>query len=194
MSLEPDDLKIPKVFYSDANGQPFDKCIDCHKNLLIGNQEYIIEKAFRKYVDYEADDTIFEYAICLDCAEKLFLSFSESSRKAIEGYFEKHVNIEAQLAKLADESDFVVDNHMSKCMIKGLAIEDLQEYQLVCYCRGDKISVIRPPYMISGEAADEVMQLLSNATIDILNGFTDEFLGLPPEFKDLFKDKPMLVF
>ena len=48
--------------------------------------------------------------------------------------------------------------------------------------------------MISGEAADEVMQLLSNSTIDILNGFTDEFLGLPPEFKDLFKDKPMLVF
>jgi len=194
MPLNPDDLKIPKVFYSDASGKPFDKCIDCNKNLLKGNQEYVIEKAFRKYVDYEANDTIFEYALCLNCAEKLFMSFSESSRKAIEGYFEKHIDIESQLSRLSGNEDFKVEEYLSKCLIKGLAIENLREYQMVCYCRGDRISLIRPPYLISGEAADEVMQLLSNATIDILNGFTDEFLGLPPEFKDLLKDKPMLVF
>ena len=194
MPIKAEDLKIPRIFYSDAEDQPFDKCIDCNKYLLKGNQEYIIEKAFKKYIDYEADDTIFEYAICLDCAEKLFMSFSESSRNAIEEYFEEHVKIEEQLTELARAESFEIDDHINKCMIKGLPIEDLQEYQLVCYCRGNKISMIRPPYMISGEAADEVMQLLSNATIDILNGFTDEFLGLPPEFKDLFKDKPMLVF
>ena len=181
MPINPEDLKIPKLFYSDASGQPFDKCIDCNKNLLKGSQEYIIEKAFKKYVDY-------------NCAEKLFMSYSESSRKAIENYFEDHVNIESQLSKLAGNDDFVLESHINKCMIKGLAIEDLQEYQMVSFCRGDRLSLIRPPYMISGEAADEVMQLLSNATIDILNRFTDEFLGLPPEFKDLLKDKPMLVF
>ena len=194
MPINPEDLKIPKLFYSDASGQPFDKCIDCNKNLLKGSQEYIIEKAFKKYVDYNASDTIFEYALCLNCAEKLFMSYSESSRKAIENYFEDHVNIESQLSKLAGNDDFVLESHINKCMIKGLAIEDLQEYQMVSFCRGDRLSLIRPPYMISGEAADEVMQLLSNATIDILNRFTDEFLGLPPEFKDLLKDKPMLVF
>lgn len=194
MPIKAEDLKIPRIFHSDAEDKPFDKCIDCNKYLLKGNQEYIIEKAFKKYIDYEADDTIFEYAICLDCAEKLFMSFSEPSRKAIEEYFEEHVKIEEQLTELARAESFEINDHINKCMIKGLPIEDLQEYQLVCYCRGNKISMIRPPYMISGEAADEVMQLLSNATIDILNGFTDEFLGLPPEFKDLFKDKPMLVF
>lgn len=194
MPIHSIDLKIPKLFYSDANGQPFDKCIDCSKNLLKGNQEYVIEKAFKKYVDYEANDTIFEYAICIDCAEKLFMSFSESSRKAIESYFEEHINIEDHLSRLSDTEHFNINDHLSKCLIKGLAIENLQEYQMVCYCRGDQISLLRPPYLISGEAADEVMQLLSNATIDILNRFTDEFLGLPPEFKDLLKDKPIMVF
>jgi hypothetical protein len=194
MSIHSNDLKIPKIFYSDASGQPFDKCIDCNRNLLKGNQEYVIEKAFKKYVDYEANDTIFEYAICIDCAEKLFLSFSESSRKAIEGYFEKHIDIEDHLLRLSGNESFNINDHLNKCLIKGLAIENLREYQIVCYCRGDQISLLRPPYMISGEAADEVMQLLSNATIDILNRFTDEFLGLPPEFKDLLKDKPIMVF
>ncbi|MEJ2544515.1 MAG: hypothetical protein P8Y99_10650 [Calditrichaceae bacterium] len=194
MPINPEDLKIPKIFYSDASGKPFDRCLDCNKDLLKGNQEYVIEKAFKKYIDYEANDTIFEYAICIDCAEKLFMSFSESSRKAIEGYFEQHVDIEAQLKKAADSDAFNLNDHLNKCMIKSLPIEDLQEYQMVCYCRGDQISMLRPPYMISGEAADEVMQLLSNETIDILNRFSDEFLGLPPEFKDLLKDKPMLVF
>ncbi len=194
MPMHSNDLKIPKLFYSDASGQPFDKCIDCNKNLLKGNQEYVIEKAFKKYVDYEVNDTIFEYAICINCAETLFMSFSESSRKAIESYFEKHINIEDHLSRLSGTEHFNINDHLNTCLIKGLAIENLQEYQMVCYCRGDQISLLRPPYMISGEAADEVMQLLSNATIDILNRFTDEFLGLPPEFKDLLKDKPIMVF
>jgi len=194
MPINPDNLKIPKLFYSDASGQPFSKCIDCNKDLLKGNQEYIIEKAFKKYADFEANDTIFEYALCLNCAEKLFMSYSESSRKAIEGYFEDHVNIELQLSRLAGNESFDLESHINKCLIKGLAIESLREYQMVCFCRGDRISLIRPPYMISEEAADEVMLLLSTETIDILNRFTDEFLGLPPEFKDLLKDKPMLVF
>ena len=193
MPIKPEDLQIPKIFYSDATGQLFERCIDCNKRLLGGSQEYIIEKAFKKYIDYKANDTIFEYALCLDCAEKLFLSFSQASRQAIEEYFGDHINIETQLMRMAGNENFNMDDHLNKCLIKGSAIEDLQEYQMVCYCRGDKISMIRPPYLISGEAADEVMQLLSNATIDILNGFTDEFLGLPPEFRDLLKDKPMLV-
>ena len=193
MPIKPEDLQIPKIFYSDTTGQLFERCIDCNKRLLGGSQEYIIEKAFKKYIDYKANDTIFEYALCLDCAEKLFLSFSQASRQAIEEYFGDHINIESQLMRMAGNENFNMDDHLNKCLIKGSAIEDLQEYQMVCYCRGDKISMIRPPYLISGEAADEVMQLLSNATIDILNGFTDEFLGLPPEFRDLLKDKPMLV-
>ncbi|MBN1407298.1 MAG: hypothetical protein JW956_05895 [Calditrichaceae bacterium] len=194
MPVNPEDLKIPELFYSEASGKPFDTCIDCNKDLLRGNQEYVIEKAFKKYPDYNANDTIFEYAICIECAEQLFMSFSESSRKAIEEYFKQHVDIENQLKNLSKIDTFNLDDHLNKCMVKGVTIENLQEYQMVCYCRGNQISIFRPPYMISGEAADEVMQLLSNATIDVLNRFTDEFLGLPPEFKDLFKDKPMLVF
>lgn len=193
MPFDTESLKIPEIFYSDAEGRPFDRCIDCNKKLLQGKQEYIIEKALKKYPDYNTDDTIFEYAICLNCAEKIFMSFSDASRKAIEKYFEEHIDIESRLIEAGNKNSFVIDEHINKCMIKGLPIEELQEYQLVCYCQGDRISMIRPPYMISGQASDEIMQLLSNRTIDILNGFTDEFLGLPPELKDIFKDKPMLV-
>ncbi|MEJ2055771.1 MAG: hypothetical protein P8X42_17790 [Calditrichaceae bacterium] len=193
MPIDPEALKIPKIFYSDAKGKPFEKCIDCDRELLKNNTEYIIEKALKKYVDYDADDTIFEYAICLDCAEKLFQSFSKTSRQAIENYFEENVDIEARLIEAGRKDNFHINDFINKCMIKGSPIENLQEYQLVCYCKGDKISMIRPPYMVCGEASDEVMQLLSNATIDILNGFTDDFLGIPPEFRDLLKDKPALV-
>jgi len=193
MPVDPEKLKIPEIFYSDANGKPFNKCIDCNKSLPGNDVEYIIEKAYKKYKEFNTDDTIFEYAICLDCAEKLFRSFSEQSRKAIDDYFEENIDIEARLIAAGKKEDFVIEDYISKCMIKGLPVEDLDEYQLVCYCKGDKISMIRPPYMISGAASDEVMQLLSNKTTDILNGFTDDFIGIPPEFKDLLKDKPVLV-
>jgi|GEM_PF-5430607 len=43
------------------------------------------------------------------------------------------------------------------------------------------------PYMISGDAMDEIAQLLSNDTIDSIDKFFNIYNGFPPKFNVLLK-------
>ena len=47
--------------------------------------------------------------------------------------------------------------------------------------------------MISYEAADEMVILLSNQTKDELNRFYKENLGVPPEFEEIFNSPKLLM-
>jgi hypothetical protein len=47
--------------------------------------------------------------------------------------------------------------------------------------------------MLSHEASNEIVELLSPATLDEYNRFVDDFFGLPPEFKKALKDSPVLM-
>ena len=50
------------------------------------------------------------------------------------------------------------------------------------------------PYVIGGAAVDEIAHMLSNKTIDDLRGFMGDNFGIPPEFRDLFKDRTPVIF
>ena len=68
-------------------GEPFRVCLECEVNLVASGDPYVIEKAFRVYPGFGTTDTIFEYALCLPCMERLYESYSKESRRAIEQYF-----------------------------------------------------------------------------------------------------------
>ena len=99
--------------------------------------------------------------------------------------------LEHQLQKNSDNFD--LNKYFSKCIFKGTPTRELSEYQMVCQCRGENLLLDYAPYLVSGSVIDEVGQLLSNKTIDSLGGFMDDNLGLPPEIKDILKDKPVFV-
>jgi hypothetical protein len=80
----------------------------------------------------------------------------------------------------------------SNCLIKDISTQDAEEYILLAFCQNENIIVHYAPYMICGEAMDEIAQLLSNKTIGIIDDFIGRNLSVPPEFE--VKDKPRMVF
>ena len=84
---------IPEEFYSFNTGKPFERCIDCDKYLLDG-EPYMIEKAIRQYPGYSAKDIIFEYAMCVDCAERLKNEMSQESMASIQKFFMSNIKPE----------------------------------------------------------------------------------------------------
>ena len=153
--------------------------------------EYVIEKAYRRYPGYELNDTVFEYAMCLDCLIQLQSQMSESSLQRIESYFNSKVDFNARFFEPPENVD--VPSRLSNCMITGTPVKELSEYQIFGLFRYDSMLLGPFPYMIGGAAMDEIAALLSNKTLGEIDGFMDEHFGLPPELRKLFLDNPVML-
>ena len=46
---------------------------------------------------------------------------------------------------------------------------------------------------LSMQALDEMVELLSEKSLDILNGFKDDITGMPPDLHELFKESRFVV-
>jgi hypothetical protein len=173
---------IPPDFCSSETGQPFANCLVCDATLHDGI-EYMVEKAVRKYAGYAVQDTVFEYAVCMDCYTVLSANFSAESRERLDAFFRENVDQTDRLVKLAAVPVDDIEHRIGACMITGTAADALEEYQVVAHCIGDKLVVGAAPFMIGGPAIDEITGLLSNETLDELGGFRDQYFGLPPELQ-----------
>ena len=141
------DNHIPKDFHSFESDAPFERCIQCNKYLLDDDTEYIIEKAVKNYERYEAKDVVFDYAICMDCAEEMRKEISKESWQSMMNYFQQNMDVHARL-QMQNQSP---TENLSKCMIKNTHMDQCSEYQIYAHCRGNKLNMENPPYMISGE-------------------------------------------
>ncbi|MDW3196967.1 MAG: hypothetical protein R8G66_31610 [Cytophagales bacterium] len=168
---------IPPLFYSFESDDLFKKCIECERP-LDDDCDYVIEKAFRNYPGYKAKDVIFDYALCMNCALEIRESFSKKSLEAMDQYFAQHT--QSRIVLVDEEGNFNVDECLSSCLVKGTKVTDLTEYQIYAHCRGKQLSSQIPPYMVSNEAVDDMLPLLSNETQDILNGFFNKHFSPDP--------------
>ncbi|MFY0600962.1 MAG: hypothetical protein JXR03_14905 [Cyclobacteriaceae bacterium] len=182
--------EIPKEFYSASTGKLFDTCIECEKSLLEGETEYLIEKAIKNYPGYRAQDTLFDYAICMDCAKGLHAKMSKDSLATIQQYFAENLDMQARIEDSKAED---LEPLTQKCMIKGLSRNETPEFQLYAHCVGDKVFMGNPPYMISFESMDEVMGLLSKATKDELGGFFNKHFSPDPDLFEIDPTRLILV-
>lgn len=189
-------IDIPEQFYSDAVNRLFANCLNCNRFLLDGNTEYIIEKAVRRYNEFNTTDTIFEYAICMKCHSEIMSVYSESSLNNIQNYFQENVNFNERqriINEKIDQGKLDFKDYVSHCLIKGTPVTKLNEYQIGCHCIGNKMLANNMPFLIGNEAMDELSQLLSNKTIGEMDRFIDEFLGLPPDLRKLLRDSGVLI-
>ena len=171
---------IPKEFYSFETNQPFERCIECGKYLLHGDTEYIIEKAVKSYEGYSAKDTVFDYAICMDCAERMRNEISKESWEQMMRYFQENMDMQQRLEMQGKSPEEGLKN----CMIKKTNIINCREYQIYAHCRGGKLNMENPPYMISGEVMEELLPLLSEKTIDEMNGFMNKHFSPDPSLME----------
>jgi hypothetical protein len=186
-------IAIPGQFYSDATGKPFRNCIRCEKNLLMPGTHYLIEKAIRAYSEFETTDTVYEYAVCVSCYIEMRKELSQKSMQNLDTYFKDQADLIRRRDELLKEGSGYFDEWISECIIKHTPLSECSEYQLVCECTGDQLILSQMPYMVSGEAMDEMMDLLSDQTLDFLNGFRDRFLGPPQEVRDILRPSRVIL-
>lgn len=186
-------VPLPRIFGSHETGEPFEHCIECYRSLLDPETEYMIEKAFRCYKGFKVSDTVFEYAMCMKCAEEMTNSLSKESLERMESYFTSNVNLQERMEWMMQDPLPDPGQWLAHCAIKGTPVEELTEYQIVGHFKGESMLLSIFPYLLSGEAMDELAALLSNKTLDILDDFGGRHFGLPPEFSDMPRPRFMPV-
>jgi hypothetical protein len=179
-----DYIPIPEMFHSFLKTGPFDRCLMCERDLLIDGTQYLIEKAFKQ------KEVIFEFAMCLDCHDKFSDELSKKTTKRLAQFFSQKVDLVTRREELLQESADDVNPWLDTCLLTGKKMSEVNEYQIYGHCDGPDLLFSYFPYMICGEGIDQIIELLSKKTIDVLGDFTDKYLGCPPEFQD----KPILFF
>jgi hypothetical protein len=186
-------IVLPSDFYSSETGKPFTRCNVCDVNLLIPGTRYVIEKAITHNKEYHTTDTIFEYALCYNCYREILGTMSETSLKNIQSYFLDHTeHVQRRLMQFI-QGKANVEELIGACAIKGTAREQLSEYQIACHCNGRNLDSTYPPLMIGHEAMDEIMLLLSDKTLGEIDGFYNDIIKIPPEFKDILDGRPVFI-
>lgn len=179
----PQELPIPKSFLSEETGEPINRCIQCDHDLMLGDRYYVIEKVFKKYPKLSRTEVLFEYAICDVCYDKMKEKLSTESMANLSNYMMTNTDFNGIYEKINQSPDDP-EGWLTHCMIKGAPIDDLQEYQIGAFFRGDQlVTNYLPPFMIGEMAMEEMNELLSDETKDEMDGFMDEHFGIPPELR-----------
>lgn len=181
---------IPKIFKSDLTGDLFKQCVMCECDLLDEETNYVIEKALKPYNGLKNYATVFEYAMCMDCAESMRNVLSKESKQNIDNFFQEHVDFEEHYQKHAELDPEDILPRLEHCIVSGEHISKMAECQIYAQCVGTQLIVYIFPYMVGAKALDSMINLISNKTMDDLNDFKESFLGGPPEFEELLKSGP----
>lgn len=183
---------IPHIFYSHSTQEPFEQCISCNRPLQAPDTQYLVEKAFRNYPEFKTTDVIFEYAMCLHCADQMRKELSLSSLSRIQEFFENRVNFQQRRDTLMESDPIKTPEWLENCLITGESQHSLEEYQIYGHFIGERCVYSFLPYMIGGPAVDEITNLLSEKTLGEIDRFIDENFGLPPELKKPIRDNPII--
>ena len=178
---------IPEDFYSYESKQPFENCIECGKNLIATQAPYFVEKAFRKYPNFKAHDVVYEFAMCYTCANKMRQTLSKESLKAMQNFMEDNVSNQPT-------NDTGESAGLKECMITKQPIGEQEEYVIYGAFQGNQMMVAEFPYAIGMDAMNQLSDLLSNATLDIMDDFMGRHFTGPPEVNELIRPRhPVLI-
>ena len=168
------------------------RCISCELELLDAQVPYFIEKAIKPHLGYKAYATVFEYAMCINCMQQHKSKISASSMASINQYFQEHIDFGRRQYLITQELYDDLDLWLDHCVATDKHISTIGECQIYAQCIGDQMVMGECPHMISGEALDTVVNLLSAETIDAFDKLKDELVG-PSEFQDLLKGGPRVL-
>ncbi len=186
-------IDIPKDFYSDGAGKPFENCLICGKDLLTGETSYVVEKAMKNYDKYDFSSTVYEFAICTDCHMEQQNKMSKESLANMQAYYQSKVLDAGKQTVAIDLQNFDLKTWLSKCFFTDKPITEMKEYQIVAQFKGKKMLMNMPPMVIGEDIINDMADLLSDKTIDEMNGFKEQFLGPPPEFEEFIYGRKLIL-
>jgi len=177
-------LEIPKDFYSDSNDQPFKSCRVCECDLSDGKTPYSIEKAFKR-VDEDKDITLFEIAICIQCAEKQSQKMSKESREYMMRVMEENRFMQKRMHLWESDWEESWKNH---CLFSKEEVKLNDEYHIVGHFVGNKLINNLPPFVMGQSFIEEIQENLSAETKEEMDNFGQQFLGPDPSIEALLRD------
>lgn len=182
-------LEIPKDFHSDTDKKPFTECKVCERDLTNSEMPYSIEKAFKR-VDNERDITLFEVAICMECAEKQAEKMSKESR----AYMTKMLNGSGFMKKRYQQwdSDWR-ESWKESCIFSEEGINLNDEYHIVGHFQHGKLIPHMTPFVMGQSYIEEIQENLSQETKEEMDRFGEQFLGPDPSIKALLKDYQFMI-
>lgn len=175
---------IPATFHSFEQEGPFRHCQICRQDLVQERLLYAIEKVYR------GEEVILEHAICVGCMQAMQERYSEDSLAAIEQY-QSQIDLETIREHYLAGNE--LDASLGRCAVKGHSRADLEHYHLYAFCEGDNLFLVQPPFMISGEAVEEMQELLSPETRDEMDRYTRDHLNTFPDLDKILNGPRTLL-
>lgn len=173
-------VTVDPQFHSLELDGPFTHCKVCETELVASNREYFVERIFR------GTEPIVEYAMCLECQRQLSSELSEESMQAIQRVFGE-IDFDR---RSEDIRDHLVDGSdsqsiapwLDRCLLTGKRRDACNAYQIGTLCLGAKMQLSVLPFMLSDEAVELIVGVISRRTRDKLEEFMGDRFGMPPEF------------
>jgi hypothetical protein len=179
-------VDLPEAFYSHETGERFEQCLICERSLTRGGL-YLVEKAYRN------GETLYDYAMCSRCHEELIESLSPQSRRTVDSFFERHVDFQLREIEMNAIAPDRYEPRVAECLITRKPIVPGDEYQVFAACFGEYLVLNFAPYAITSAPLEELYESLSAQTREELDGFTRDYLRIPPEMLRRPRNTPVLV-
>ncbi|MCG8475951.1 MAG: hypothetical protein MI784_10805 [Cytophagales bacterium] len=173
---------IPQEFLNEE-GEPMGACLMCGEKFR-EDSVYTVTKVYKNYPRLDSCQLLFEHAVCLDCVEKTKGSLSEASKQALEEYQQANVTVTPEALERWSEC----------CLFSGIRLADEEEYAYYGIFGGGQIMEGTFPFAVGQTAMEEMYALLSASTKEFLDNFIDKHFSGPPEWKELMKDSPVVLF
>lgn len=178
-----DEFDIPRVFYSEYLETPFVYCIDCERPFAESTGLYSVMK------HYVGTETVFEMAICLECAAKQRQRYSVESMARIISFIGEATerNYERLAAAMEDGKEPDWEAFTSECVFCWKNRSECHRYEIVGTFYLDQMIVqsmpdngLRTPMMMCEDCNAELSKLLSKETRDSWDRFVEEHFDGPP--------------
>lgn len=181
-------IPVPEIFQSVETGRMFSACIQCNKALLNEGTQYVIQKIKK------GEETITEYALCLECYQALEKSYSKQSMENIWNFILDSVSFDERNQKLWSKNPENVEAWLRACLTCGKLRDICSVYGIFAYCDGEDMFFHNLPYMFCDECMITLNELMSEKTKEQWDRWKEENLDDPPLIaKDIPDESFVLV-
>lgn len=141
---------------------------------------------------YVGEECVFEFAMCLDCREKINAQLSEKSRVAMFDFIHDHADMESRQSELGINSE--TDAYIEQCITCSKQRSESPGYTLGAMFSGGHLLKGPFPMLICCECEAKMAETISDETRDIWDKFIAEhFPGPPSEINIPTGTKPLLI-
>ncbi|NWK54633.1 hypothetical protein HW115_03360 [Verrucomicrobiaceae bacterium N1E253] len=147
---------------------------------------YIINQSFA------GDECVFEFALCMDCREKMHNQLSEPSKVAMFDFMHDHIDMEQREEQLGTDS--ATEDYITSCITCHQPRSATNGYTLGAMFAGHELIKGPFPMLMCSTCEEALADSLSDETRKVWDRFIAEnFPGPPSEVKLPTGSKPVLI-